>query len=100
MNLEGLDRTIADVTASSEEILQRQMYGGFSDRNPALGKMIKCRKCGARRREFSAEKCCTGEIKIEVPNDSVVRRIKLNFLRKTHKKQKSRAERREEKRKG
>lgn len=34
----------------------RRKYGSFSERNPQLGKMVKCSFCGHRRRE--KETCC------------------------------------------
>lgn len=34
-------------------------YGSFSDRNPGLGKMIRCPSCHQRRRQNSVLPCCS-----------------------------------------
>lgn len=42
----------------------------FSQRNPALGPMVRCPWCRTRRRQFSSLKCCSAKFKIE--NESSV----------------------------
>ena len=38
----------------------RLKYGSFSDRNPALGKMVRCVFCRRRKRQNDA--CCSGKL--------------------------------------
>ena len=44
------------------KVADRLKYGSFSDRNPALGKMVRCIFCHARRRSFSKTPCCSGKL--------------------------------------
>jgi hypothetical protein len=54
---------------NAEEIVQRaaqvQKEGSFSDRNPALGRMVKCQFCKTRRRANSQIPCCNPKYKGE-----------------------------------
>ena len=43
----------------------RLKYGSFSDRNPALGKMVRCSLCGRRRRQNAKLPCCSGKLNFE-----------------------------------
>lgn len=38
-----------------------QKYGSFSARNPLLGKMVNCPKCGRRHRQFESDLCGAGK---------------------------------------
>lgn len=41
-------------------------YGSFSQRNPTLGRMIRCEFCRKKRRQNAEIPCCNGR-KIEPP---------------------------------
>lgn len=46
-----------------DRVAYLRKYGSYSDRNPALGKMIRCPFCRARRRD--RDKCCNTTYKVE-----------------------------------
>src|SRR5882762_7603974 len=43
----------------------RLKYGSFSERNPALGKTVRCVFCRTRRRQNSKAVCCSGKLLTE-----------------------------------
>lgn len=43
----------------------RLKYGSFSERNPALGKLVRCVFCRTRRRQNSKTVCCSGKLLTE-----------------------------------
>ena len=58
MDMSGFQKDIAELGAALAEGLEAQVFGSWSKRNPAAGKMMTCPFCRARRREFAAERCC------------------------------------------
>lgn len=53
-----LIRQTSDLSALVSAVLERSIYGSYSERTPHLGRMRTCPHCRIRRREFSIEKCC------------------------------------------
>jgi hypothetical protein len=69
MNEENVDKTqgvylqqtlhgLADMVAEAA----RSRDGSFSDRNPMLGKMVRCPHCHTRRRQNAQESCCNAKL--------------------------------------
>ena len=58
MNLETIQRDIADLSAAVTEGMGRIQYGSYSERTPHLGKMKTCPFCHKRKREFDVENVC------------------------------------------
>lgn len=69
MNEENVDKTqeiyqqqTLNVLQAAVELAAKARDGSFSDRNPMLGKMVRCPYCRQRRRENAQEKCCNAKL--------------------------------------
>lgn len=52
-----MSQTKTPIVLPVEQAAKTKQYGSFSERNPMLGKMVRCPYCRIRRREN--ETCCT-----------------------------------------
>ena len=57
----------ASLALAVDKIAALRKYGSYSERNPALGKMIRCPHCRVRRREFGPP-CCNTNYLVETSN--------------------------------
>jgi hypothetical protein len=65
------DTELQIIAQRVQQAAELAAQGSFSQRNPLLGKMVRCPSCGQRRRMFQAKSCCSAALKQGTENEHV-----------------------------